>query len=172
MRYLAAAILFSATFCYALGITLPLIEVQRLVFFTDTPSLVDMVASLWQSGDLLLAAVVGLFSVVFPALKLTLLHVAAYGGGPGEVRVPASLRVLANWSMLDVVLVALVVFAAKTSGLASALTKPGLWFFAASVVLTATASGLAKRAENGGWKEEGAERSDAGELPAVLPERE
>jgi paraquat-inducible protein A len=47
--------------------------------------------------------------------------------------------------MLDVVLVSLVIFAAKTSGLATAFTKPGLWFFAASAVLTAVASGLAKR---------------------------
>ncbi len=37
--------------------------------------------------------------------------------------------------MLDVVLVALVIFAAKTSGLATAFTQPGLWFFAASAVL-------------------------------------
>ena len=49
--------------------------------------------------------------------------------------------------MLDVVLVALVIFAAKTSGLATAFTKPGLWFFAASVVLTATASAFVKRAD-------------------------
>ena len=47
--------------------------------------------------------------------------------------------------MLDVVLVALVVFAAKTSGLATAITKPGLWFFAASVILTAAAARLADR---------------------------
>ena len=32
---------------------------------------------------------------------------------------------------------ALVTFAAKTSGLASVAVKPGLWFFALSVVLTA-----------------------------------
>ena len=53
---------------------------------------------------------------------------------------------LSNWSMLDVVLVALVIFAAKTSGLATAATKPGLWFFAASALLTAVASALARRA--------------------------
>jgi paraquat-inducible protein A len=41
--------------------------------------------------------------------------------------------------------VALVVFAAKTSGLATAFTKPGLWFFAASVLLTAGASYLLKK---------------------------
>ena len=82
--------------------------------------------------------------MVFPCLKLGLLHLAAYGGDGAEARIPAWFRALSNWSMLDVVLVALVIFAAKTSGLATAFTKPGLWFFAASAVLTATASALAK----------------------------
>ncbi len=147
MRYVAASILFAATFSYALGITLPLIEVKRLVFFTNEPSLIGMIGSLWQGGDALLAVIVALFSVLFPAVKLAMLHVAAYGGAPGEVRVPATLRALAGWSMLDVLLVALVIFAAKTTGLATAFTRPGLWFFTASVVLTAAASALAKRAE-------------------------
>ena len=86
-----------------------------------------------------------MFSLVFPCLKLGLLHVAAYGGEQRRARIPAWFRALSNWSMLDVVLVALVIFAAKTSGLATAFTKPGLWFFAASAVLTATASALAKQ---------------------------
>ena len=49
--------------------------------------------------------------------------------------------------MMDVILVAIIVFAAKTSGLASAFTLPGLWFYAASVVLTVAAAALLK-AEN------------------------
>ena len=61
--------------------------------------------------------VIALFSV-FPCLKLGLLHVAAYGGEHAGQRIPAWFRALSNWSMLDVVLVALVIFAAKTSGLA------------------------------------------------------
>jgi paraquat-inducible protein A len=137
-------ILFAATFCFALGIVMPLIQVDRLYFFTDQPSLIGIVAGLWDQGDMLLASIVGLFSLAFPALKLALLHCAAYAEHHSP-RIPAWFKALANWSMLDVVLVALVVFAAKTSGLATAFTKPGLWFFAASVLLTAAASALAKR---------------------------
>ena len=98
-----------------------------------------------MGGDWLLAAAVGLFSIVFPSLKLALLHVAVHGGAEAHARLPAWVRGLANWSMLDVLLVALVIFAAKTSGLATAFTKPGLWFFALSVVLTATATALLNR---------------------------
>jgi paraquat-inducible protein A len=147
MRSLTPLILFAASACFALGIVLPLIHVDRLYFFSDEPSLIGMVAALWSGGDWLLASVVALFSVVFPAMKLGLLHNAAYAQAGNAASIPGWFRALSNWSMLDVVLVALVIFAAKTSGLATAFTKPGLWFFAASVALTATASALIKRTQ-------------------------
>ena len=144
MRLVLPLSLFLATLCLALGISRPLIRVERLFVFTDEPSLIGIVSGLWSEGDALLAIVVALFSLVFPAIKLALLHVAAYGGRQAADSIPGWFRALSNWSMLDVVLVALVVFAAKTSGVATAFTKPGLWFFAASVMLTATASSLLK----------------------------
>ena len=145
MRSILPLILFAATISLGLGLVLPLIRIDRLLLFTDEPSLLAIVAGLWTEGEMLLSLVVVLFSVVFPCLKLGLLHVAAYGEGDAHHGVPAWLRALSNWSMLDVVLVALVIFAAKTSGLATALTQSGLWFFAASAVLTAASSALLKQ---------------------------
>lgn len=145
MQFLLPLVLFAATVSFAYGTVLPLIQVERLFVFTDQPSLIGIVAGLWKEGDILLATIVALFSLVFPAIKLALLHLTAYAASSAP-RLPGWFRTLANWSMLDVVLVALVIFAAKTSGLATAFTKPGLWFFAASVVLTAIASALVKRA--------------------------
>ncbi len=136
-------VLFASTFCFACGILLPLIQVERLFVFTDEPSLIGIVSGLWNEGDMLLSAVIALFSLVFPAVKLLLLHLTAYSP-ERAASIPGWFRALANWSMLDVVLVALVIFAAKSSGVATAFTKPGLWFFAASVLLTATASALIK----------------------------
>jgi paraquat-inducible protein A len=144
MRVYFPIILFAATISFTLGIILPLIGVERLFVFTDEPSLVGMIAGLWTEGDVVLAVVIALFSVVFPALKLGLIYMAAFGG-PSAPAIPGWFRGLANWSMLDVVLVAIAIFAAKTSGLATAFTKPGLWFFALSVILTAAASALAKK---------------------------
>jgi paraquat-inducible protein A len=145
MRLLLPIVLLAASLSFALGIVLPLIQVERLFVFADEPSLVGMVAGLWREGDWLLAMIIALFSIAFPALKLALLHVAAFGGAAASRSLPAWLPALSKWSLLDVVLVALVVFAAKTSGLATALAKPGLWFFALSVLLTAGASNLVKR---------------------------
>lgn len=138
-------LLFLAALSFGLGIVLPLLQVDRLYFFSDEPSLIGIIAGLWSEGDGILAVIVGLFSVVFPAAKLALLNVWAYAGEAAHNRVPSWFRALSNWSMLDVVLVALVIFAAKTSGFATAFTKPGLWFFAASVLLTVAASTMLKR---------------------------
>jgi paraquat-inducible protein A len=145
MRILLPLALFLATFCYGLGIVLPLVRIEKLFVFAEEPSLVAMIAGLWGAGDIGLAVLIALFSVVFPLVKLGLLHVAAYGGPDGHRIVPSWFGILSNWSMLDVVLVALVVFAAKTTGVAKAFALPGLWFFAASVVLTAGASAVLKR---------------------------
>ena len=145
MRFFLPLFLFVATLSLGLGLVLPLVRIDRLLVFTDEPSLIAIISGLWAEGEWLLSMIVGLFSVVFPCLKLGLLHLAAYGGQGAHRLVPSWLRALSNWSMLDVVLVALVIFAAKTSGLATAFTQPGLWFFAVSAVLTAAASALAKR---------------------------
>jgi paraquat-inducible protein A len=143
-RLFLPLVLFTAAISLGVGLVLPLVRVKRLYFLTEDPSLVAIIAGLWRDGEVLLAFVVALFSIVFPCLKLVMLNVAAYPGAQGPKRLPAWMRALSNWSMLDVMLVALVIFAAKTSGLATAFTQPGLWFFAASALLTATGSALLK----------------------------
>jgi len=144
LRVTVLLMLFAASLCLALGLVLPLIRLERLYFFTQEPSLVEIIQGLWTEGEWLLALIVGLFSVVFPMLKLATLHVLSYGAAHERPAIPAWLKTLSNWSMLNVVLVALLIFAAKTSGLAAAITQPGLWFFAASAVLTALASAMEK----------------------------
>jgi paraquat-inducible protein A len=42
--------------------------------------------------------------------------------------------------MADVLIVALAIFAAKTSGLAEAATQAGIWFYAAATLLSAIAA--------------------------------
>ena len=144
MRFALPTVLFAATIFFVLGVTQPLLTVERLYFFDERPSLVGMIGTLASEGDWAIAGVIALFSLIFPAAKLLLLHIAAYGPAT-HAPVPAWFRALANWSMMDVLLVAIVIFAAKTSGLATAVTQPGLWFFAGSVVLTVAASWLVKR---------------------------
>lgn len=144
MRLLTAILLPIATFSFALGITLPLMRLEKLYFLEERPSLVDLIQGLWLEGDTALAAIVGLFSIVFPAAKIMLTHIAAVTGA--KTRSLALLSAVSKWSMLDVMLVALVLFAAKTSGLAAATILPGLWFYAGAALSTALAAALCNRA--------------------------
>lgn len=134
--------LLGAALALPLGLTLPLLSVDRLFLFSEEPSVIAVIGGLWRGGDVLLAAIVFAGSVLFPIAKLSVLHLAAAGIGGGLVR---RLEALGRWSLLDVLLVALIVFSAKTSGVAAAASRPGLWFFAAAVLLAAAAGVLASR---------------------------
>nr|WP_319384069.1 paraquat-inducible protein A [uncultured Roseibium sp.] len=143
MKLFLALLLPLSTFSFALGLSQPLMRFEKLYFLEERPSLIELILELWKQGDVLLASVVGLFSVGFPAVKIALIHVAAFTGGSS--RSLALLSAVGKWSMLDVMLVALVLFAAKTSGLAAATILPGLWFYAGATLTTAAAASICKR---------------------------
>ena len=129
-------LLMISAISFGLGITLPLVRFEKLYFFKDTPSLLGIVGGLWEDGSLALALIVALFSILFPLIKMAMaFRIAVHGG-----ELPKWANMLSKWSMMDVLLVALVVFAAKTSGLATAISQPGIWFYALSVVALAVAS--------------------------------
>jgi len=111
-------------------------EFERLFFFSQTPSLLDIVSGLWSDEEPILAIIVAGFSIVFPMVKLLLVGEVFKAGG----KVEGLASILSKWSMTDVLLVAIVVFAAKTSGMASAATQPGIWFYGLSGIFVAIAS--------------------------------
>lgn len=143
MRLIIAVLLPVSTFSFALGLTLPLMRFERLYFLEDRPALIEIVQTLWKDGDPLLAGLIGVFSIGFPAVKILLTHMAALNGS--KARSLALLSAVSKWSMLDVMLVALVMFAAKTSSLADAAVLPGLWFYAGATLSTALAAFLCNR---------------------------
>ena len=144
MRVAIAVLLPVATASFALGLVLPLLRLERLILFEDRPSLLQIIEGLWRGGDPALAVLIAAFSVVFPALKLMLVHNAAMTGRP--TRSLMLMSALGKWSMMDVMLVALVIFAAKSSGFAAAAALPGLWFYACATFTTALAAYLVRRA--------------------------
>lgn len=138
-----ALLLVLAPAFLALGTTLPLMRFESFYFLNSDASLIDIVVALWMGGDVLLAVLVALVSIVFPFAKLLLVTAenlppkVSFGAGwIGQV-VPH----LSRWSMMDVLLVAIVIFATKTSGLAQAFTQPGLWFYAGSSLAVAVLHG-------------------------------
>ena len=146
MRAIIAILLLFSSLSLGLGISLPIVRFEKLYFFEETPSILSLISGLWSEASYVIALAVLLFSVIFPIVKLGLAFIEAMVPDAKGLFAPARwASVLAKWSMMDVLLVALVIFAAKTSGLANAFTQTGLWFYAASAIAGATATGLLKR---------------------------
>ncbi len=143
LSFILPLLLAMSAFSFALGLTMPLVSLDRLIFFTERPSLVGLIYGLWIDGEAVLAAIVAAFSVFLPAVKILLLHFVVYRGS--RSRSLAMLGLASKWSMMDVLLVALVIFSAKTSGLATATALPGLWFYAIATLSSALAAVLVKK---------------------------
>lgn len=146
MVFFASIFLTLAPISFALGIVLPLVRFESFYFFDETPSLIGIVGTLVEGGDYLLAILVACFSILFPIVKQFAVTFEAFSRGKEQ---PAFLSklvpILSKWSMMDVLLVAIVIVAAKTSGMANAFSQPGLWFYAASALLTILAHQAIKR---------------------------
>lgn len=146
MRIVLPVLFVLAPFLFAFGVTLPLMTFEKLFFFEENPSLTGIIWSLCDNGDYALALVVALFSIAFPFVKMVAIAAEALAV-PGEVSGWFSKLVpfLTKWSMMDVMLVAIVIAAAKTSGLANAFTEAGLWCYAGSALMTTVIQWLVAR---------------------------
>jgi paraquat-inducible protein A len=149
MRWILVGALVLAPLFFGLGIVLPLVRFETFYFFDRSPSLLGVVMALWTGQDMVLAVVVGLVSLVFPVVKMLAITAEALGRTSNSAFIAGVLPQLSRWSLMDVVLVALVIVAAKTGGFAEAFSQPGLWFYAGSALTAALAHGLAGRAPTG-----------------------
>jgi len=140
MSRLRAFLLLVSAVSFGFGISLPLMRFEKLYFFSETPSLIDIIADLWSNSEIFLAIIVTCFSILFPLAKM----ITGFEIVLTKKSQSGLAAYLAKWSMLDVLLVAIVIFAAKTSGLASAVSQPGVWFFALSTITISAATALKK----------------------------
>lgn len=146
MVFFASLFLTLAPISFSLGIVLPLVRFESFYFFDETPSLIGIVHTLFAGGDYLLAILVGCFSILFPIVKQFAVMFEAFSHGKEQPKFLIKLvPILSKWSMMDVLLVAIVIVAAKTSGMANAFSQPGLWFYAASALLTILAHQAIKK---------------------------
>lgn len=111
----------------------------RVVLQYDTKGILTTVAKLWITGNWMIAALLGLFSVVMPGAKLLLSWLALAEGRPrlrrGALRLVTA---IGRWSMTDVFVVAVLLafLAASAEQLTDATLGAGLYFFAAYALLS------------------------------------
>jgi len=138
---LPCVLVWGATFVLALGLTVPVVTF-RTGLAHDTFSVLGGILDLAREGDVLLAAVVLAFSVVFPVAKLALLQYALHGPLSSERRAPLvhALERLGRWSMLDVFVIAILIGAMHLGILSRARAEPGIHVFAAGILLAMLAT--------------------------------
>jgi len=124
---------------FVAGCLLPAIAIRAWFIRTSETSILDAVLTLFREGHVGLALVIAVFAGLVPMAKmgmLALLWMHPDPHGRGFRRLMAASAGLGRWSMLDVFVLALVVFAVQSQGLASAKVLPGAYCFAAAALLS------------------------------------
>ena len=119
-----------------------------VVLSFESKGILGSIHKLYEGGNLPVAGIILLFSVLLPALKtLSLLFVSLYETRPFAARMVRFFKHLGKWSMLDVFVVALllVFLTSRGTDVSRAEAEIGIYFFLAYVILSMAASLAAER---------------------------
>jgi paraquat-inducible protein A len=142
-RRLIPFLIAVAFLLFGTGIFFPFFHVTKFWVFDDAVSVVGGIITLFREGEYFLFAVLTLFTLVFPCVKLGLLAVVWLEREHDLARVRRLhgwVGSLGKWSMLDVFVVAILIVAMKSAGVAHIQIGPGLYLFTFSVIATQFAS--------------------------------
>ena len=145
-NFVLSFLIIVATVFFALGIFMPAIKFTTVFVWKNEHSILSIIWALYENQEFFLCAVIAVFSVVFPFLKLLyLLTLVTSPDMPHEFRVRsiAAMEWLGRYSMTDVMVLALMIFYVNSSGYTEAHVEPGIYFFAASALITMFAYGWA-----------------------------
>jgi len=138
---------------FGTGIFFPFFHVTKFWVFDDAVSVVGGIFTLFKEGEYFLFAVLTLFTLVFPCVKLGLLAIVWLEREHDLAKVRKLhgwVESLGKWSMLDVFVVAILIVAMKSAAVANIHIGTGLYLFTFSVIATQFASawvaGLLNRA--------------------------
>lgn len=128
---------------FFVGATLPLMEIEKFWFFTNSFSLLSSVELLWRKQEFLIAIIFVLFSVVTPIIKIITLFLLVNGTPQWKIskhKVLDLMETWGKWSMLDVFVVAVLFVAVKLESVVNVHLHEGIYWFAASIILLQTLS--------------------------------
>ena len=134
------------TVFFALGVILPVIRFTTVYVWTNEHSIATIIWALYKNEEFFLCVVLFAFSIFFPFLKLFyLLTLVTSPDLNPEFRAKSisTMEWLGRYSMTDVMVLALMIFYVNSSGYTEATVLPGVYFFAASALMTMLAYGWA-----------------------------
>jgi paraquat-inducible protein A len=131
-------LIFVSVALLVVGLSLPLMKIEKFVFWKNDYSVFTGVVGLIADKQILLAAIVFFFSMVFPFAKLLALLVVWWARMKTASRKKLLhwLGILGKWSMLDVFAVSILIVLVKLGPLASVDPQPGLYFFCGAILFS------------------------------------
>jgi paraquat-inducible protein A len=142
------ALLVTAFALFGLGVFLPFFHVTKFWIFSDAISVVSGLFTLFQAHEYFLFGILTLFTLIFPCAKLGLLAIVWTERMHDLARVRRLhewVEHLGKWSMLDVFVVAILIVAMKSAGVADLHIGLGLYLFTFSVITTQLTSSWISR---------------------------
>jgi paraquat-inducible protein A len=136
-RWLSALLLLT-TLSLLAGFFLPMLTLTKFLIIANSFSIFSGLVELYQRGQWIIFAAVGLFSVVLPLCKIGLLFMLLRHR---EIRSPRYAQLLklmhdyGRWAMLDVMVVAVMIVTVKLGVVAEIEIHPGLYLFGAAVLM-------------------------------------
>ncbi|KAB8060023.1 PqiA/YebS family transporter subunit [Janthinobacterium sp. FT14W] len=135
------ALTLGAALVFLIAQFFPIVELD-VNGLTSSATLLGSIRVLWSEQMQVVATMVFLFTILFPAIELgSLLYVAL--GLRGGVKVPGFNRVLRavqtarEWGMTEVLMIGILITVVKMTSLATVLPQPGLFAFGALTLLLA-----------------------------------
>jgi len=137
--------LLAAALAFGVGIWAPMLTLTKLLLIENTFSVMSGIWQLYLEREYPLFVILGLFTVVLPAVKLALLFYAWNRPRTAHRRSLRWMDILGKWSMLDVFVVAVLIASVKLGPLATMELHYGLYLFSASVIMIMLASHVVYR---------------------------
>ncbi len=127
-----------ATLLLSVGLITPILTISQFIFIRNTFSVVSGIYELLAHGQVVLFLVVSLFSIVLPFLKIWVLFRIVISRKAQTATIKKYLHLMhdyGRWSMLDVLVVAVLIVMVKIGTIATIQIHFGLYLFAAAVLL-------------------------------------
>ncbi len=147
-RWLLNLLLLLALAVFAYACFAPLFTLSKFYIFDNTVSLMSALSELWLQKQFALFAIIAVFSVLFPLVKIGLLLYLQFSTRLSQARHEKLIRgldLVGKWSMLDVFIVAVMLVAIKLGPLANVTVHYGVYLFSAAIILMMLLSGFVAR---------------------------
>ena len=136
-NFLIYSLLLCSSISFALDFYYPLFSVRKIWIFSNTVTLASSISALFHEKDYLLAAVVTIFAIIFPAVKLLSLWWLWTFSSTHKLKAHLGwISTLSKWAMLDVFMVALMIVAFKLSSMIKISISTGMVFIIITVILS------------------------------------